>query len=370
MSNLPDLEDLLSELAFRCPELAPAVARVSARWDEKIETAGVNAYGDIRINPKMADVALQVLAHEVMHLVGVHYFDMPSPPYDHPVANIAADMWINAILEDMIPQVDWPKNWVYATGNNRQKSAREIYAEIYKKVKVVKIPGVGQGCGLEDGDDDGEARGQGKSPAGNPINQAVAAGIMAGIGSVLPRVNTILVPPPPQSSIPEVLREAASAGHGHRNKRSTFSRLGRRSTPEVPRRGKINRGPCLVVIVDVSGSMYGELEQIRKECAYLAGHARVHLILHDTEVLFTGRVGVDECTKRIEAGGGTEFSKAFHEADKVLKSWSGPGCVVHFTDGEVGDWPPPPAGTPAYAAICGNSIVAPAPWRTRHLPKK
>ena len=38
--DLPDCEDLLCELAFRCPELGPAISRVSVAWDESVMLNG------------------------------------------------------------------------------------------------------------------------------------------------------------------------------------------------------------------------------------------------------------------------------------------------------------------------------------------
>ena len=371
---LMDCEDLLAELAFRCPEIGPAIARVDVRWDATVPTACVNAQGQIRINPNLSDVAIQVVAHEVMHLVGEHFVDMPCPQYDQFLANVAGDIWLNGILQDIMPALEWPANWFYPGDDaQREMTARELYEAIKSTAKRVKVPGLGQGCGIDGGDkSDGTSPGDraelesGNGGGANPIDKATAAAVMAGIGSILPRAQRILAPPPPKSSIPEVLREAKSAGAGHTRPRSTFARLGRRSTPMIPRRGKHKRGPRIVVIVDISGSMYGALDRIRLECLALAKQAKVHLILHDAKVLFSGRVGIDEMASRIQPAGGTDFSEAFAEAGKVIAGWSGQGAVVHFTDGEVGHWGQLPCNVPCYAGVT-TALVAPVPWRTRHI---
>lgn len=364
---LPDTEDLLAELAFRCPEIGPAIARVDVRWDTTVPTACVDAQGRIRINPSLADVAVQVIAHEVMHLVGEHFVDMPRPQYDPFLANVAGDIWLNGILQDMMPSLEWPANWFYpADAAQREMTARELYELIKSTAKRVKIPALGQGCGIE-GLEPGEADGTSNDNAGgNPVDKATASAVMAGIGSILPRAERILAPPPPRSSIPEVMKEAKSAGLGNIKPRSTFSRLGRRSTPMIPRRGKRKTGPRIVVIVDISGSMYGSLDKIRRECLALAKQAKVHLILHDCSVLFSGRVGIDQIAQKIQVAGGTNFSAAFQEGARIIKSWGGQGSVVHFTDGEVGTWPVFPCAVPCYAGVT-TSHVAPVPWRTRHI---
>lgn len=372
---LPDPEDLLSELAFRCPEIGPAISRVSIKWDDSVPTACVHIDGRILINPELADIAVQVVAHEVMHLVGEHFVDMPAPQWDPLLSNIAGDIWLNGILQDMMPQLEWPKNWLYpADAAQRDMTAREIYERIKSSAKTAKV-GLGSGCGIVGPKDQGSGQGQGmpgldKAAGGtgsqNPVDQAAASAVMAGIGSVLPRVNNAITPPPPKTSIPEVLREAAKASAGHTKPRSTFARLGRRSTPMVPRRGRVKRGPAVVVVVDVSGSMYSDLENIRRECVGLAKRAKVHLILHDCKVLFSGQVGVDEMVKRINVAGGTAFDDAYAEAGRVLRKWNLQAAVVHFTDGEVGHWPQPPAPVPAYAGVT-TKAMAPAPWKTRHI---
>src|SRR5690348_10121426 len=146
--ELPDTEDLLAELGFRCPELGPALSRVSVTWDDTVPTACVDWHGRIKISPKYADKALQALAHEIMHLVGEHFVDMPAPQYDPMLANIAGDMWLNAILEDLIPGLTWPKEWLYAQGQDRDKTARELYEDLKKNAKQVKVS-FGAGCGVQ-----------------------------------------------------------------------------------------------------------------------------------------------------------------------------------------------------------------------------
>lgn len=365
--SLPDPEDLLAELGFRCAELGPALGRVSVVWDSTIPTACVDWFGHIRINPEMAPHALQVIAHEIMHLVGEHFVDMPAPQWDPMLANIAGDIWLNGILQDLMPALEWPANWLYPEDQTqRDMTAREVYEHIKKNAKRVKVS-FGAGCGVtgpKPSDDPNDPANAGQ----NPIDKATASAVMAGIGSILPRVDSSITPPPPKCSIPDVLREASRAAAGHTKPRATFARLGRRSTPMVPRRGRLKRGPAVVVIVDVSGSMMQDLPRIRQECVGLAKAAKVHLILHDCSVLFSGRVGRAQIAHKINPAGGTDFEAAFQEARKVLKEWNGAGAVVHFTDGEVGHWPAPPGLVPCYAGVT-TKAVAPAPWRTRHLDR-
>lgn len=362
---LPDPEDLLSELAFRCPELGPALARVRVTWDTSIPTACVDGAGHVKINPALADIAIQILAHEIMHLVGEHFVDMPPPAYDPLGANIAGDIWLNGILQELMPQLEWPADWLYPNSDQRTMTAREIYASFGGKAKGK--PKLGAGCGVEGGNPT-PADGQGveATDSANPVDRATAGAVMAGIGSCLPRVDNMITPPPPRTSIPEVLQEAAKAASGHTRPQATFTRLGRRSTPMVPRRGRRKWGPAIVVIVDISGSMSSYLDRIRRECIGLAKRAKVHLILHDAAVLFSGRVGMDDIVKRISPAGGTSFHAAFVEAGRVLRDWNLQGAVVHFTDGEVDTWGGPPAAVPCYAAVV-TSATAPVPWRTRRL---
>lgn len=381
------VEYLLAEVAIQVPELAPALARISLEEmsPEQIlqNTGGATHVAYIHLNgrggisSKLIDdnpsTAKMVIGHEALHLVCervARIEDLSGPQWDgdYRRANIAADRWINQILVDLgittpaavnelggvLPgkgQEEWDLLELWrAEGKGRGKAQGGTMAGCAPSGSR-QTPQDAQG-GQEDIDRDQEAH-----------------SILAGLASMAPGLRRMVNPPPPSVRWQDVLHEAAAAarGAGMSNRpRVTRSKLGRRSSPEVPKPGQATRRPQLVVVVDISGSMSGLLDQVVGECEAIAKMAHTHLILHDSAVLFSGQY--KKGRDKITPCGGTDFGPAIAEAARVVKAWPGRSAVVHLTDGcPCGDWPDVPADfSSGYAGIFGGyTITAPGRWRTR-----
>jgi hypothetical protein len=207
----------------------------------------------------------------------------------------------------------------------------------------------------------------GEAPDENEVQEAHST--LASLASYSPSIKRMVSPPPPTVRWQDVLHEAAAAAKGagvSSKPRHTRSKWGRRSTDDIPKPGISTRKPQLVVVIDVSGSMTGLLEQVAGECAAIAAGAQVKLVLHDSQVLFAGeyRHGKD----RIVPCGGTDFEPAIRKAQELANQWPGRSVVVHLTDGEpCSEWPDVPGNFAAgYSGIFGSTtITAPHRWRTR-----
>ncbi len=388
-SDHDDPESLIADAAFLLPQLGPALARLRVSIREPRpgdpSTAFVSEHGDVVLTTDVPTEDRQfILLHECMHMV-THYFASAQGIADEdlPRWNRASDRWINACLKDILAgsttnvpgDALLPKQeqWTWTIEQLFEAEARQRGdAERGRGGKGAGKLKAGQGCGMPKGtvkgDPGDEGNGDGQGGGTDVVDEMAARQIAAGIGSVLGRFADLIVTPPPRALRRDILREAVASASGHGRPRSTFARLGRRSNPTTPRPGKSRRQPKVVVVVDISGSMYPDLPEIVAEAEDLANIATVHLILHDTEVLYSGKVKKAELRKAIRQGGGTSFGPALAEAAKVATTGMMGAAVVHFTDGYCCD-PWPAAVVPcSYVGMTADSRAEPpGNWRVRRL---
>lgn len=391
------IEALLAELAMRTPELAPALARIEmnvvtdGEFASRVGRPGIAAIrrnGVGYITDKFADEDAEdvkmVLAHEALHLVVervARIEDMAGGAWDgdYPRANIATDRWINQILVDVgicaKEQVE-KFHGVLPQLGHEQNDVMDIWrAERAQK----KSQGAGQAmAGCNPGDLPGEGEGDQDAQDGGQDPQDVRAhqeahSILAGMASQSPALRKLIAPPPPKARWQDVMREAASCARGLGGgvrPTTTRAKLGRRSQEEIPRPGIRTRKPQLVVVVDISGSMSGLLDEVLAESDAISSLAHVHLVLHDAKVLFSGQY--KKGRDKIAPAGGTTFAPAIYEAARVAEKWDGESVVVHLTDGcPCDEWPEvPTAFRVGYVAIFGGyEVKGPGRWRTRHVDK-
>jgi len=389
-------EYLLAELAITVPELAPALARINMTEapSSEVQAAAKALGGDTTIGfisltgtgmiaSEVLDQDLEgakmVLAHEAMHLVAsrvARIKDLAGPQWDgnHARANIAADRWINQILVDLRVCTEAKvKEWGGALPKDGMAEAdlMDIWRAEPKSTKNSGKPMAG--CAPHGGKD--EATEGDKEADGDLERDQEAHSILAGMSTYSATLRKMINPPPPTVRWQDVLHEAAAAARGagiSARPRVTRAKWGRRSTPEIPKPGKASRKPQLVVVVDISGSMSGLLDSVVAETDAIGKHSHVHLVLHDAAVLFSGQY--KKGRDHIRPCGGTDFTPAIREAERVVKTWPGRSVVVHLTDGfPCGEWPDVPADFSAgYAGIfgdAGSGIKGPGKWRTRRCGK-
>lgn len=407
MSNTREdhVEALLAEIAIQVPEMAPALARIrmevvdEAGFVARLGRPGIAAIrrdGQGYILDRVVDEdphkVKMLLAHEALHLVVervARIEDLAGGAWDgdHMRANIAADRWINQILCDVglaTPERVNSLGGVLPPDNAKESDIMDLWRleRAQGKNKPKNSGKAMAGCTPDPGGDEAEGEGpgegdnpgEGQGPGPEDMQRHTEAhAIMAGLASMSPAVRKLVNPPPPKSRWQDVVREAASCARGMGGgirPRNTRAKLGRRSTEEVPKAGHRTRKPQLVVVVDISGSMSGLLDDVIREASAVASLAKVHLVLHDASVLFSGQW--EKGKSRISPAGGTTFGPAIEEAARVARGWDGESVVVHLTDGFPCDsWPHVPQDFRAgYAAIFGGyEVQAPGRWRTRHVDK-
>ena len=93
--------------------------------------------------------------------------------------------------------------------------------------------------------------------------------------------------------------------------------------------------PTVVVVVDTSGSMSGELRYLMPAVQYLVqNHVKVRLIQGDTRVLSDVELRRGSDFPPIKGGGGTDI-RPLHKAAEEYK----PKALVSYTDGYIPEWP-------------------------------
>lgn len=382
------IEHLLAELALQCPELAPALARLhmtTATPEELSRASGgmttvatINRNGVGQISGELVEerpaLARMVLAHEALHLVAerVARIDTLAGPAwdgDYRRANTALDRWINQLIVDMA--VCSAADVQTLGGALPQAGMEEAdLLDIWRaEPKAQKNAGAAMN-GCAPGDDEEEGGGEGETPSQGGERQQEAHSVLAGLASYSPSLRKMVSPPPPTVRWQDVLHEAAAAARGagqSARPRQTRAKWGRRSSDDIPKPGISARKPQLVVIVDISGSMSGLLDEVVAETEALSSQAGIRLVLHDAKVLFSGeyKKGRD----RISPAGGTDFSPAIAESTRHAREWPGRSVVIHLTDGfPCGNWPDVPGDFAAgFCGIFGGyDVSAPGRWRTRH----
>lgn len=383
------IEGLIAELAIQVGEMAPALARLDlqelpseeiyrlTKGRSRLATISTQGRGVIAselLDDSLSD-AKMVIGHEAMHLVAeraARISDLAGPAWDgdYTRSNMAADRWINQVLIDLgICTKDQVDKWggaLPASGREEWDLMEHWRAEVSRKGSSGKGAKPMAGCSPEEEDSEGESE---ESPEESIQREQEAHSMLAGMASYSAAIRKMVAPPPPTVRWQDVLHEAAAAARGSgvsQRPRVTRAKWGRRSSEEIPKPGKASRKPQLVVIVDVSGSMSGLLDEVVAETDLIGRHSHVHLVLHDSAVLFSGQYkkGRDQ----IRPCGGTDFAPAIAESATVVKNWPGRSVVVHLTDGiPCGDWPDVPGDFAAgYSGIFGGyEIKGPGRWRSR-----
>ncbi len=360
-------------------------ARVKFRIDEKgriTKTAAITTDGVIFLHPpfieKLKPAERQgVIAHELMHMVMLHYFRRGSREAvvlteDGPVPLwfIACDMAINGPLrkagitlpaEGVFPPPEWD-GWnterIYAemlqqAQNNKSGEGMPLVQPGQQTGMQDQTPGAG--CGVKPptaGNGDQEAKGKANGTKTDATLErewrevAAAASAMQrsqgrGAGDVL--VQALEIPAPRVNWSAVLRRGMATAIAAHGRDAQTWSRRGRRSQavgPQFPG-WQTNSAKCAVVI-DTSGSMSDDdLAQCVAETTSIAKESSVavYLVTHDDGVQWEGWL-VPKCQPKaikqaLRGRGGTCAHEAYERVGSATKRFD---CMIHLTDGWL-NWP-------------------------------
>ncbi len=145
-----------------------------------------------------------------------------------------------------------------------------------------------------------------------------------------------------------------------RERRPVFGRPPRRFPTMagiIPGKGRFNRKPKVMAVIDTSGSMTNSmLADISAELGLMANHCEVVVVECDTEI---HQVYLYRPIESVKGRGGTDFRPPL-EPD-FLKAQQ-PDVVIYFTDGD-GPAPEKPPAVPVVWAITEGG-KKPVPWGT------
>ena len=300
-----------------------------------------------------------VLAHELMHMLALHYFRQGTRKKDP--WNCACDAAINPALVDsglqapttaLLPPDEW-RGW----------HAERIYDEMKANAKAMEAASgggdtkharPGEGCGVREDLGDmvtAAAEREWKQVQQQAIEMAKQQG--QGKGNAL--FDALDVPKPRVRWTAIVRRGLAEARAMHGRDDQTWMKRGRRSKargPQFP--GWVTSGAKCAVIIDTSGSISDDdLQQdIAETCAISkASPVKVFLVTHDDGIQWQGwlspGVKPHAVSKAMTGRGGTNAHEAYAAVGDAAKRFD---VMVHLTDGWL-DWP-------VWPENCRRKIVA------------
>lgn len=343
------LDRAKANLVYRHPFFASILMRRPLIEDKRVGTAGVCQRGHIYYNPDFIngngtkefpgltlEQCIFLLCHEVMHVVGMHAARLHER--EHQRWNIAADAWINDLLQtekigEFIPGgVDMPG------------SMHELVDDIYNRLPI-QPPNSGGPGGigsdlLQRGDPMTEEEAQSVTASTKvALAQAAQAAKMAGN---MPESIAALVADLIASKVPwhDVLERYMV---GYTKSDPSWRRPNRRFEAYLPSTGKLPAMGKVVLQIDVSGSISkleldhynGHIQRIVELCR----PEQVDVLYVDTQVAKHVTFQPDEEVKlEFYSGGGTDMEAGFRYIDKEGMD---PDVVVVLTDGYT-DFTTPP----------------------------
>lgn len=352
---------------------------MSVRGDWTIPRAGVDPRGIFYGNPLFFkqlndDEAKFVLAHEVMHLLMLHFGRQGSRK--HKRWNRSTDRVLNHSIRSI--GLTPPDGALFPLAKEHEEYTAEEAYEVEPEqtgdetpYDFHSVPSPGAGCGAMtrggdgDGDDDkeGDLPGEGQTPSGgvptmveaariwrNAAAQAQAQARATGAGSNTGDLLARILDVPPSrvkwSALLNGMCHRALAQHGRDD--VSFTRRNRRSFDSdfiLP--GGVTYCAQVAAVVDTSGSISDEsLAQAISEVESIsaATNVAIYLVTHDADVQWQG--WVHPGTRRgivanaFTGRGGTVFAPAYAAVEEASKRFDG---LVHLTDGEPWDpWPERP----------------------------
>jgi predicted metal-dependent peptidase len=364
-SELNELRERMKGIVFRMYRFFPfwgllaENCKVSIVSDSAVSTACVDRYGNIRFGAKFfkdlsEDQALFVLAHEIGHAAFSHIDRRQSR--DPFLWNVAIDYAINLLLNDNFGDSKYLPKGVLLDKKYAGMSAEEIYEDVIKNAKVVKVYTMSgdldyNGQGDEEGDGNGivvRDRRAEKKQSEQGWDQAIA----------LSHARAKMQGEMPESLDREVSRKLESRVDW-REALKQYLRFGvtrimrDHYTFMPPNRRFVHQGlylpsmyghdaPKIGFAVDTSGSMgedemsaaIAEIDEIRRQF-----NCPLYLVECDADV-HAGRwlTPEESCPTAFKGGGGTDFRPVFeHIKDEKVPV----DIMVYLTDGygEFGDQP-------------------------------
>ena len=327
--------------------------------DEKIETLGINAKGELYFNPKFIkscddkEIAA-LLCHEILHLALQHPFRLQNR--DQRLFNVAADLKVNEIIASIpmkLPTTDLIPSggcWIFKDIKIKdidKKSAEQIYQELLKyKSKLKKL----------EADLDLKSSGQKelsetelRELAKEWRNRANAA--MSSAKGNIPKGLERVLKELEYPTLPwlQIIKQRFKSVSRERN----WKKINKKYQPWYFPGTARNKALTAVIAIDTSASMsQDELTKVLSEIWGLAEtfrHIKFYLItcdadIHDEIKLTNGNKRLLKNIK-MHGSGGTDFRPVF---EKIKKDYLNEiDCLIYFTDG-YGNFPSKAPGYPDY----------------------
>lgn len=331
-----------AQLILMHPFFGSIVCKHPPVLTDKVPTAGVDARGNLFVNPKFVDTlsvqqVVFLLAHETMHVVYQHALRENSR--NHEVWNIACDAVINPMLKQLgigtfieggvlIPE--------YA-----DKSAEAVYTDLMRKSEMV-VQALAAGDRLSGDVDSSSAAGMTEAEKAETSAKikAMAAEAMTGAkmrgslpGTLEEALHEVLAKKVPWYELLERFMTSKAS------QEESWKRPNRRymSVGYLPSLDSIPQMGTVVVGVDTSGSIsnkelpnfFGHLNDIVEQCH----PEKVVVVYCDYKVNKVDEFTPDDFpleSAGVTGGGGTDMTKIF---DWVDESGEEPDAVIVFTDG-------------------------------------
>lgn len=401
------------KLAAELPYFAPLIRNLRmerALNDPTVPTMDVSSTGLVRYNPEYlnahraphgdAKTLAFVLLHEGLHvLLNTHQREAKlgiKTEEDKKTADLAFDCAINGLIADTeamrqskirSPTGEYKPVFPEDFGLPPRLTAESYYSLLKAKLQRKPPPpckGPGGGCGTSDakgngdGEGDGQDKQQGKSggkpgngdgqpkPGNGPINKSKLASIKSAVKQAAAQrqkgdgasgewLDMLKDEPPPKvdwrAHLQHAVRVLSERVQGDIH--STYTKPHKKSfegpdDPILPTFYAYQ--PNIVVIMDTSGSMYGDLGIIVSEIQEIIKTVGpVTVIACDAAVAAVGKAtGKADILNNMKGGGGTDMRPAIKEAIKHR-----PSMAVCITDGYIGDVGPNP-GFPMIWALVQN----------------
>lgn len=325
-----------------------------------------------------------VVIHEALHRLGMHMWLWRSLFREDPrLANIAADYWVNGVIEDTDKGrgfVERPPVGIVPEDRFRHMSIKQIFDILKQEQKQDESDEQGDDQERGDGQpgDKGEPMDQhewGKEPATEQekaereqqverVKRALEEGKLhqqrvrsaKGAGGSSASIADVFTPAADWRALLEAFLTETCKG----NEESSWARPNRRFIADDIYMPSLtgNKMGELVVGIDTSGSCWGT-STMRTFISHLTriieqvSPTRTHVVYWDTrvaghQVFDEGQFAVQNI--KVSGGGGTRGDVLF---DYLREKRIQPAAIVQLTDGEVGNWGR--SDTPTLWAISGRA---------------
>lgn len=343
---------LMTKVPFRFSDDVPVAALVVDKATGKKEIV-VNIDGILKVSENFTKEELEalgrfVIKHEYLHYLLKHWIETPERP-NKALANIVQDALINfsipeyEVLEKRLPKItpeqliegeDIPPFFVLVPSTEFRNATWEEYYDALKDKAQERLDAMAGGA------EEGEAGTPGNDIIGRISEEDVQPSELGELAKIAKEAKergllpgNLVAVLRPKKKIPEWQKLLKSVAFTNLERNWSNHRLNRHTN--LPP-GKIWRfeGRDFVILVDVSGSMADEVEEIVDYLHTLARQNDIEMTVYTFDTQITGRLSKKDFQNdivRIEGFGGTDIKKALAQLKNMHKKAI--DTIVVITDG-------------------------------------